>query len=178
MGKPKFSSAIGEKSLGFNELEEFLNTTWNENRSYVSYIRKPKSMYDLAFFWENLKDNNMYIFDGDIDWFAKIWYLNRFFYYHNIYIASDSEISSFVGLDKDLFAEFRKAGVRYVYYIKAANDSVYSSAYLSNEEQKKYSSLLEKNFLYNIETLHHGEKFLISNDYGELAFKVYKLRLN
>ena len=169
--KPKFYSSTGEKSMGFNQLEDYLKTTWKENPLYIPYVRKPKNTNDLMFYWNNLKDNNLYIFDGDMDWFGRIWYFNRFFNYHKINFTSESEIETMVGLDKDLFDILRKVvGVHYVYYITIADNSM--------KHKTEYANLLEKNFLHNIDTLHNGEKVQIVNDYGENAFIVYKLRLN
>src|SRR3989338_6468966 len=87
--KPKFYSSMGEKSMGFNQLEDYLKTTWKENSLYIPYVRKPKNANDFILYWEDLKDNNLYIFDGDMDWFGRIWYFNRFFNYHKINFASE-----------------------------------------------------------------------------------------
>jgi len=169
--KPKFYSSMGEKSMGFNQLEDYLKTTWKENSLYIPYVRKPKNANDFILYWEDLKDNNLYIFDGDMDWFGRIWYFNRFFNYHKINFASESEIETMVGSDKDLFDILRKVvGVHYVYYITIADNSM--------KHKTEYANLLEKNFIHNIEKLQHGEKIQIVNDYKENAFIVYKLRLN
>ena len=106
-----------------------------------------------------------------MDWFGRIWYFNRFFNYHKINFASESEIETMVGSDKDLFDILRKVvGVHYVYYITIADNSM--------KHKTEYANLLEKNFIHNIEKLQHGEKIQIVNDYKENAFIVYKLRLN
>lgn len=173
---------IAERNIGYNQLEKFLKTTWENEDFYEKKIRKVSALDEIKLDWKSLDGYNFYLFDFDLDWFARIWYFNRQWIYHKVPFMGDSEyIKELVDSKispQDSINVLRSLGIKNLFYIVGANSLVYPGDYKPSNERKNFVENFENIFLKYIKNGGDGEVTLIHNDEKKEAFRVLRIRLN
>ncbi|KKQ56425.1 MAG: hypothetical protein US74_C0015G0015 [Parcubacteria group bacterium GW2011_GWA2_38_13] len=178
----KIFSNIVERNLGYNQLEKFLKTTWENEDFYNKKLRKINVLDEIRLDWKSLQGYNFYLFDFDLDWFARIWYFNRQWIYHKVPFMGDSEyIKELVDSKispQDSINVLRSLGIKNLFYIVGANPLVYRGDYDSSNDRKDFVENFENIFLEYIKNGSDGEVTPIYNDENKEAFRVLRIKLN
>lgn len=180
--KSFFYANYAEKNLGYNQLEEFLKTTWVNETFYTKEIKKNREFNDIKLVWQDLKNFNFYLFDFNLNWFARIWYFNGQWIYHGVPFMGDTELVQQLEKEKipleEKFTVLRILGIKNLYYIVGKIDDVYSGDLHKSKERRGFVESIEDDFLQYMKKTKDGEVTPIYNlDYRE-AFRVYRIKLN
>lgn len=165
VGQPTmhFSSYRWE-SLGFIELENLL---LKEGLISNKDKKKIKTLDDILLNSNDFNGTNVIVFQGNVNWFANMWYFARYSLYNNVVFASDAELASSID-PNEWMVFFKKSGTENILYIKAKNESIAPSNLdnpLSIEMELGFQGL-------------GAVEYEIFNRNGELAFIVYQVELN
>jgi len=170
-------SAERQKSLGFNELNEYLSQTWEDNAGFRRRARRILREEDLAFRVSDLNRNNIYLYNFDIDWFGRVWYFQRNALYHGLMYVTDTEFGRAIGYDTNMFLYLKNSGVKSVYYIFGEDKSVLTPGFEVTGENAQYREFLRERFIEYIDSFGDGEVVKIQSPVGAHAFTVYSLNL-
>tara|TARA_Y100000310_G_C20695451_1_gene825389 strand:- start:3770 stop:5479 length:1710 start_codon:yes stop_codon:yes gene_type:complete len=164
------------ENTGFNQLEKHL-----VENGYFDFkgIRKITDSDELGLYQEDLIGSDVFIYDGNLNWFSVLWYFSRWKVYSDYIIASAPDIGFVLG-DIDWFEFFKENGVKNVFFVKGANDIVYDEGLILNEEHpevalqnRQISEVVAQVFERKGAT---KEEIFNLND--ELVFELYKVELN
>lgn len=179
-------SAWGEKNTlysemrlerrGFIDLERYLVPLWSQDKEYQKRVKTPKSVKDYRIEWDDLKGRDLYLYDIGLYWFSATWHLQRHYLYHNVNLSSDYTLSKVLPIEKNWFEALSKAGVRNIYFIRGVSPGVQDAGYMRNNDKAKIADFVEKNIAQFLGT--YSEVKEIFTPSGELAFRVYKMKLN
>jgi len=159
-------SLIRSENWGFNQLEEWLNEKIKLKDKSLAKIKTIEDTYLVDA--ENVlrphpEISDIFIYDDNLNWFARTWYFHRRMFYQKIVFISSQEFLS-VAQEGQLPAltEYYQN----FYFIRAVNEGLLDSVRhrtLFAQEMEKV--LVEK---FNLEPQ------LIKNPKGEIAFKIYQ----
>lgn len=165
--KDKYYSRIRWDNGGFNELEKYFINDLGLKFSK----RKIENKQDLSMNAKDLSGNDFYIYDPRLNWFSSLWYFRRWTYYSKIPFLSVDQLTVDLG-DTDWLETLKKTGVRNLYYIEGENNLVFDIATRRINNSAVISNL---DHIFNYNNLEIKE---IYNKNNQLAFKIYKLKLN
>lgn len=174
---PKWAADISEKSFGFQELESYLLNFWNNDPIYAEKPRRILKYDELSLDGKKLRGNNVYLYDTDLNWFGRLWHLNRYYNYHGVFVFTEAEFSRILGAEINMLEALKLLGVKNVFYIKGLNDMVYTAGYKKNEKNRKYSDFLEGKFREYMPNSPESGIHDIENKLGEKAFRIFRLKL-
>ncbi len=143
-----FSQPLVLKSYGYNQLEKAIK----------AIIKKEKPFIGKA------KDNTLFIFDSNINYFPKVWYIQRWVSYELIPFASTNEVLEVLKEKGNNY--YFQQGFKHFYFIKAT-----SKTFLAPEDARSATAeILEKDLPANAVNIYQKVK----NRDGETAFVIYK----
>lgn len=167
---PLMFSLIRPENNGFNQLEEFLN----EEIEFDNRIYKRIETYNDIFIMNFINSKkvltinpqalDVFIYDEDLNWFARFWYFSRRVVYQKVLFLTSREFLAFKtqgGWEKI------KGGYNNFYFIKGNLQSMRDSGRYSTPFAEETEKLLTEQF--GIEPL-----TIIKNPKGETAFTVYR----
>ena len=117
----------------------------------------------------DLPGGSLVIFDPNLKWFSTLWYFRRWSIYHHQPFASAAEVAQALP-GVDWFVHFKELGVENLYYVWAQNPAFYGGS--ANQSDKVAAARLAQLFEAAV-----PEMTDIFDSNGNLAFKIYKLRL-
>ena len=176
--KGVFYSSLRVENLGFKNLEKFLVSQWKYDGIYMPGIKQINSLHDIVFTDKSIRNDDIYLFESGINWFAYTWYLQRQQLYHGIVITSDVDLFRSLDPKVDAFQYLQQNGVKRLFYIMGIRDEVLDASFVRN---KDYRSLSE--YLYNKIKKAQSQGAPITskkiyNDNGDAVFEIYKIQLN
>lgn len=158
-------------SYGFNELDSYMKSTifpvLPERKSPTQKSEMGK--IDVS----ALSKKEIVFFDETINWFAYVWYFQRYLMYYKLPVISFYNHIKSIPPDADAFDSIRKAGFNGVYYIHSANKEVLDSVKKENTSMRG----VELEFAKYLDE----KKFKIDeikNKKGETAFIIYYIPVN
>lgn len=164
-----FSSSLRNTSTGFNELEKYLN----KELEPLSTRNRVTKAEELKITLLNILEpnNKIIMYDGRINWFAKKWYLEKYFIYFNIGVFSyeNSSIRNAVIPKNRIDNSILSGSGKTLYFVEAVSDKVRKADIDSRFDDKIYDfirDLNKRNVLF-IDVL---------NKNREVAFRVYKIQ--
>jgi hypothetical protein len=168
VGGSLFYSKARFYNRGFNQLDDYITSEIGENKLEVA---RPKNLQDSSRI--SFVENNFWIFDERINWFAYSWYLQRYTFYYNVPLISAYNYLSILSEEqkKDIFSYFKQNKFKGAYYIYAVSDSVLDR---KKKESKELTDLMGE--VSDIFENNNAEVFEIKNNQGDVAFKVYYLK--
>ena len=156
------------ENVGFAELNKFFTQELN-----LDGLKKVKinSLADAGLDpSKDLADNNLVIYDPNSSWFSTLWYFRRWaVFYHQPFVSAVDIAIILQG--EDWFEFFKALEVDTVYYVWAQDRNFYSGS-------SKPRDIESARNLAQIFAQKEAEVFEITNRHGEVAFRVYKLKLD
>jgi hypothetical protein len=162
-------SAIRHENTGFNQLEDYLVKEGDlKNLVERSISKQSDLMINLG---SDVKDEDIYIYDPNLNWFSTLWYFRRWsIYYHKIFISA-ADLSIYVQ-PEEWIDFFKSYGAKNIYYIRGANDLVFDAG--RKDQAKQNAARAVEGLFYQKEP----QPALINNLNNQLVFKVYTLKVN
>lgn len=160
-------SHIRIENLGYNQLGD-----WLEDSIRTENLDKPKEVkiIDDIFFLVNINDvsksvgSRLYVYDENINWFAKMWYFKVKSVYFNIPIISSFDLVTLLGYENGEKV-INALGPEGVYFFKVTDEVLEKSGeYISESADALERKLIES----GMEPLD-----IIINPRGEEAFRIY-----
>src|SRR3989344_2612659 len=158
-------SAYKVKNLVFNELENFI---WNNIITKLPKKQTIRKAEDIVFTSKEIKGKSVIVFDDRINWFAHMWYMQRYFLYYRWPVISTSYFSPTNPNKLDL-AELMKVSGQPLYFIYPINPIVLD-AVRSKDESLNFVGPSLAEYLESL-----GASFtIIKNSHNIPAFKIYR----
>ena len=168
----KLYAKIRLENSGFNQLEEFLNDkikiknrSLNEINTYQDlFLINSKGVLET-----NPEISDVFIFDENLNWFARMWHFRRRIVYQKIFFISTQELFSLKekNKDQDVLNSFRERYENF-YFIRGVNEKIFDSAKYRTPFAESFEKLLIEQF--NLSPV------IIKNPKGEIAFKIYEFK--
>lgn len=166
IGQPvKHYSQYRREAGGFNELDKyFIENNIINNKNPL----KVNSIEDVAKDLSQAEGRDIIIYQQDLNWFSALWYFTRYSIYFDAAIVPEGDLANLIE-PSEWISAFQQFGIKNMYYIKGKNDVVVTSSVNQASSDK-----LERAF----QSLGDVEVQEIYNSNNELAFVIYKLKLN
>jgi len=163
----KMYAKIRLENFGFNQLEEFLNDkikikdrSLNEINTYQDlFLTNSKGVLKA-----NPEVLDVFIFDENLNWFARMWHFRRRIVYQKVVFISTQEFLSF---DQNVSDSLR-AYYENFYFIRGVNEKILDSAKYRTPYAESFEKILIEQF--NLSPI------IIKNPRGEIAFKIYEFK--
>lgn len=154
------------KSLGFNELDNFIRKEIIIKLPERNII---KTKDDLVFGNDDVNGRSVIIFDDRINWFAQMWYFQRYFLYYSWPVISTAFLSS---ANKDIvkIEDLMKVSGKPLYFIYPIDGRVIDSVRVNNIEINQLGSSLVERFDIILATT-----TIIRNKNNVPVFRIYKV---
>lgn len=149
---------------GFNNLESYLL------ESELVSNKKPKKIRVLSDITTDLgevRGKDMFVYDPDLNWFSTLWYFARYDIYYDYIFISAADLATAIN-PQIWLSSLKEFGIKDMYFIMGKNDVV-----ISTDLNLSSSITLEQGY----QSL-GAEEHKIFNKKGELAFIIYKLKIN
>ena len=163
----KMYAKIRLENFGFNQLEEFLNNKIKIKDRSLNEINTYKDLF-LINSKGTLETNpevlSVFIFDENLNWFARMWHFRRRIVYQKVVFISTQE---FLSLNQDLSDSLRERYENF-YFIRGVNEETFDSAKYRTPFAESFEKLLVEQF--NLSPV------IIKNPKGETAFKIYEFK--
>ena len=176
--KDKNYSSLRAEDLGFKNLEKHMLEIWKKDKLFSSDVKAINALHDITFYDVNFADNNIYLYENGLDWFATTWYLERYKVYHGMIMSSDLTFWRSSQTADNWFALLQERKMKNFYYIKGVAEKVFNPSYYANPKQSELSGFVENEFLRSMEDNAPVTVENVFDDDGVLIFKVYRARLN
>ncbi|MFA4873073.1 MAG: glycosyltransferase family 39 protein [Patescibacteria group bacterium] len=144
-----FSSTRGE-NYGYEQLDQYLLTLYQERDSV-------DDLWDVA-----AVEKTLYIFDSNINYFPKMWYVQRRVTYQGIPFTSSLEFRKLIQENGESY--FPQKGYTYYVLIHALSGTLMVPADIRNKVADQMALTLEEQSMQNV---------TIQRSDGEPAFRVY-----
>jgi hypothetical protein len=120
-GSPKlFYSENKIRNFGFNQLDRYIRRNAVNNLPAKVSI---KEVNDIGFSNENVKGRSVVIYDDRINWFAQMWYMQKYLFFYKLPVISSSALVpgwvGYVDVNRLMGATGQKT-----YFIFPVSDSV------------------------------------------------------
>lgn len=166
--KGRHYSASRWENGGFQQLEDYLAKENDfKNLKMISIYGKKDLIINLG---KDLGGKNFIIYDTNLNWFSVLWYLRQWSIYYHYPFISLYELYQVIP-DTDWTVFFQERGIKFLYFIEGQKGTLFGDNFIPEQQQ------LGKK-LINIFKTYDAETIEIKNINNQLAFKVYKLKLN
>lgn len=153
-------------NFGFNQLNQFIRTKVILRLPPKNSIRDKK---DIDFDGEDIKNRSIVVYDDRIDWFAQMWYMQKYLLYYRWPIMSTAYFPN--GAQSfETMREFLQISGQPMYFVYPLNSNVIDSM-RKNDAALNYSGpeIAEK-----LEAMSVPSE-IIKNESGVPVFKIYKI---
>lgn len=168
--KGKHYSVYRLENGGFEQLEEYLIEEVDlSSLDQVSIHSLDDILVDRE---RDLVGQDLIIYDPNLRWFSSLWYFRRWsVFFHQIFISA-ADLTIVLPIPPvEWLDHFDQLGVQYIYYIWGQDPKFFGGN--ATAQDKRSAEILAQVFASQ-----GAEVKNIQNINGQLAFKVYKLKLN
>lgn len=164
-----FSSRVRNQNVGFNQLDIYLKKELSPFPEKFK-VEQPK---DLEISYENVVNSThkIIMYDGRINWFAKKWYLEKYFVYYRIGVFSyeNSVVRNSIIPKNSIQTSDLEGSNKTLYFIEAVSPNVMN---IDNP-----SVLVDRmeGFINNLKQVNVPFVDIIDKQ-GRVAFRVYKIQ--
>lgn len=150
---------------GFLELENYLK------KNIFGELPKRQSIHSMKDLrYNDVKGRLIILFDERIDWFSRVWYIQRYQMYYNIPFISFTDLSLSLSQEENILEALRKTGAKDFWFIGGVGDGV------ASRDNKEYNNVMESFMKLLEESGIHFQKEI--KDYKKDAvFTIYHFNL-
>ncbi len=150
---------------GFLELENYLK------KNVFGELPKRQSVHSMKDLrYNDVKGRFIILFDERIDWFSRVWYMQRYQMYYNMPFISFTDLSLSLSQEENILDALRKSKAKDFWFIGGVGDGV------ASRDNKEYSNVTESFMELLEESGIHFQKEI--KDYKKDAvFRVYHFNL-
>jgi len=150
---------------GFLELENYLE------ENVFGVLPKRQAVYSMKdLHYNDVKGRFIILFDERIDWFSRVWYMQRYQMYYNMPFISFTDLSLSLSQEENIFDALRKSGAKDFWFIGGVGDGV------ASRDNKEYNNVVESFMELLEESGIHFQKEI--KDYKkDTVFRIYHFNL-
>ncbi|MFA6295629.1 MAG: glycosyltransferase family 39 protein [Candidatus Paceibacterota bacterium] len=152
------------QSLGFNQIDSFIRSTVITKLPKFNVV---KTKEDLIFNSDDVKGRSAIIFDDRINWFAQMWYFQRYFIYYRWPVISTGFLSA-LNVNKITIKDLMEVSGKQLYFVYPINDMVIDPMRAKDKNVNFLGPDLAKQF----DAL-GATSTIIKNRNGVPVFKIY-----
>jgi hypothetical protein len=153
---------------GWNSMERFVKENIFVGKRSIFDIKTSADIDSLT--KENIKGNNILLFDERLNWFALSWHINKYLIYYKFPLFKASVLAEKFTGGVGFFPYTASLGAQHAFFLYGMNDAVLDPLKQNGpvaESTKKFAESL------NAAGIPYKE---IKNSLGQVMFKIYKIR--